>query len=326
MPQWAIPELHCPFVSAVNDRVHEAEEGTAGWIFRHGLAGERYAAAIAAAAARLAARTRPRAGYEALRATSDFYAWMFVRDDYCDETAAGLNASGLFREDLGSLAVLQRRREGAGSRERALADVLRRLSALSPGRAWRRGFSRQMRAYFQATFWEAANRFRGEVPDLRTYSRMRPIAAGVLVDDALLGASLPGAPGAALPPPPASSPLLAALSGHAARAVCWSNDLFSLEKELAAGDVHNLVVVLSRERGTTTQEAVSRAARMHDEEVRSFIGLEDRLLEERSRQSGLQPEWVDSYLDALKDRMRGNLDWTLAAARYGASAPDGGSR
>lgn len=326
MPQWTIPDLYCPFAPAVNERAREAEEETAAWLSRYGLADDRPARAVAAAAARLAARIRPQADYTSLSATADFYAWMFIRDDYCDETVAGRSAFGLFQADLGSLAVLEGRIPGSppGGREQALADVVARMSVLSGGRAWRRGLRRQMRAYFQATFWEAANRARGEVPDLATYSRLRPLTAGIRVDDVLLGASLPGSSGAGLPPHPTVDPLIATLAGHSERAVCWSNDLLSLEKELAAGDIHNLIVVLCREQGLTTAQAISRAAWMHDGEVRSFIGLEERIL---ARHSGTTaaPAWLPLYMEALKHRMRGNLDWSLAAARYGVSAPDGGT-
>ncbi len=350
MTQWVIPELYCPFTPAVNDRAREAEEETASWLDRHGLASGSLAQAVSAAAARLAARTRPRADYEPLSAVSDFYAWMFIRDDYCDEGAAGLSASGLFEADLGSLAVLEASRHGLdhaghneapqdgadGARERALEDVLGRLAGLAGGRAWRRSLGRQMRAYFQATFWEAGNRARGEVPHLALYTRMRPVAAGVRVDDVLLGVGAPEAHGAVLPAEPGSEPLLATLSGHAERAVCWSNDLYSLDKELATGDVHNLIVVLCRERGLCIADAVSEAAAMHDREVRGFVEEEERLAElmrQSRRDRTTFPPWLPHYIEALEHRIRGNLDWSLAAARYGAPAaantpgvePDGGS-
>ncbi len=96
------------------------------------------------------------------------------------------------------------------------------------------------------------------------------------------------------------------------RVVCWANDLASLKKELASGDVHNLVMVMARAEDLGLQEAVDRVARMHDAEVRTFVSLSSRL----PSFEAVVDEHLGRYVAVLQARMRGNLDWSREAARY----------
>src|SRR5262249_50739803 len=94
--------------------------------------------------------------------------------------------------------------------------------------------------------------------------------------------------------------------------ICWGNDLFSLEKELRHGDPANLVVALRAEYELTLQTAVSRAAEMHDAEVRAFLELESRLPSFGA--------WADAmlerYVAGLRSWMRGSFDWSHTTGRY----------
>jgi len=89
------------------------------------------------------------------------------------------------------------------------------------------------------------------------------------------------------------------------RAICWSNDLFSIHKELAHGDVHNLAIVLQHESALSIGDAVAAAVRMHDDAIRQF---------ERD-EPGLPPA-MHRFVDALKGWVRANLDWSIETGRY----------
>jgi hypothetical protein len=92
----------------------------------------------------------------------------------------------------------------------------------------------------------------------------------------------------------------------------WSNDLFTLEKELRHGEPHNLVLVLRQEFGLSLQAAVDAAAKMHDDEVRAFVKLASNL-----PSFGLTTDAaLKRYVAALGAAIRGHFDWAKVTARY----------
>ena len=359
----AVPELLCPFPERMNPLADGVGRSTIGWAASFGLVGpsgrpER--ALRAAAAGRLAGRLRPRADREELSVLSDLYAWMFLQDDRRDETEIGLSPGGLSEGDARFLTILEeaayspgraasaRTGPGDGPAEAALLDLAGRLFRRAPTAGWRRRFVRAFSGYLAATTWEARNRARGVAPDPASYRRMRPLTAGLGVDDELLYW------GESTRPPPAapSNPAVRRLLASSALAVCWANDLYSLPKELAGGEEHNLVVVIARAEGVPLAEALGRVARAHDEEVASFLALKGRVLGPRptsgspaSISSPPPPEAavttpedptadrrLAAYVAALEYRMRGNIEWSRETSRYQvaseariASAPSGGT-
>jgi 5-epi-alpha-selinene synthase len=105
---------------------------------------------------------------------------------------------------------------------------------------------------------------------------------------------------------------VARLTSLANRAICWSNDLFSIHKELAHGDVHNLAIVLSHELALSLGDAVAHAAHIHDEAVRE-------LEHEAAELSATAPAGVRRFVDALKGWVRANVDWSIETGRYAAT-------
>jgi hypothetical protein len=116
---------------------------------------------------------------------------------------------------------------------------------------------------------------------------------------------------AELPPAAAAHPALACLRRRADNAVAWFNDLVSWRKELAAGDPHNLVLVVRDQTGAGLARAVGTVAAWHDAEVRAFrrVGsvLEPALL--------AQPG-VRALVDGLAHWLRANVDWSAESGRY----------
>lgn len=360
-PGWAVPDLLCPFPSRINPLADAAGRETLRWAASFGLIepnGSSARALGAAAAGRLAGRLRPDAPAEELSVVSDLYSWMFLEDDRRDETPEGFSPGGLSEGDARFLAILessassprrppaQPQRPGDGPAEEALLDLARRLFGRAPSAGWRRRFVRAFSAYLAATTWEAQNRARKKTPDEASYRRMRPLTAGLGIDDELLHWGESTRP----PLEELSDPDVSRLAASSGLVVCWANDLYSLPKELARGEEHNLVAILAREGGVPFGEAVVRVARAHDEEVASFLALKGRVLGPRASAGGrpapvptsplpepaAAPEVpgpdrrLAAYVSALESRMRGNLDWSREAARYQvaseasiASAPPG---
>src|SRR6185369_97241 len=85
------------------------------------------------------------------------------------------------------------------------------------------------------------------------------------------------ASGATLPALAREDPTFRRLVVAAVNAVGWSNDIFTYDKEIAEGNIHNLVEVLRTSEGISLDAALARAVERHDREVRTFLELEQRL-------------------------------------------------
>ena len=312
MERIVVPDLFCPFAPTVNKHTDLVQEETARWASSFGLLPDERSRQQfrATAAGRLATGLHPFAGREDLRLISDFYAWMFLQDDRRDESGVGRRPGSLSDDDRRSIEVLEGNNPEPhdGPSVHALGDLRDRLSLRAPGPAWVRRFVRGVEKYFDASLWEAANRARGIVPDPQDYARMRPLTAGLGVDDELI--ELTGE--ARLFGGAREHPAVRRLTLSSHNAVCWANDVVSLEKELAHDDVHNLVVVLARAEGLGLQDALNRVAGIHDEEVRNFVRLSSHL----PSFGEAVDEQLKRYVAVLRARIRGNLDWSRESARY----------
>ncbi len=310
--RFIVPDLRCPFASVVNAHAEDVREETLRWASSFGLLIDEPSRKVlrGAASSELAARCHPFARREELRLISDFYAWMFLQDDHRDESEAGRRPGCLFDEERRSLEVLggdePTRRDELSIH--ALRDLRDRLDSRAPSPAWMRRFVHSVESHFDSTTWEATNRAGGIVPDPDAYVRLRPLTAGLEIDDELIEF----AGEARLFGGAREHPTVRRLTVASHRVVCWANDLISLEKELASGDVHNLVMVMARAEDLGLQEAVDRIARMHDAEVRTFVSLSSRL----PSFGAVVDEHLGRYVAVLQARMRGNLDWSRGVARY----------
>ncbi|MEW2548156.1 pentalenene synthase [Streptomyces sp. NPDC047002] len=97
------------------------------------------------------------------------------------------------------------------------------------------------------------------------------------------------------------------------------NDVCSLEKEQAAGDTFNLLLLLMRRRGWSTARAVAEAVAMIDSRTDRYLALEGDLpvLYERWQASADERTACDLYArDALRTVMRGDYDWSESSGRY----------
>ncbi|AHY47823.1 Terpene synthase family, metal binding domain [Rubrobacter radiotolerans] len=308
----AWPGLSYPFPPLINEHSDAVHAETVEWARSFGLmeeAGMREKV-LATNIGRLAGRFHPSAPRERLRLVSDWYAWMFFRDDLCDEAELGRRPDLLAAADLRYLGVLRGEEPGEedGPLARAMRDLRERLLPVVPAALWMRRFVRSVKEHFDSTLWEASNRVRREVPDLQTYTRMRPITGGMYVDADFIEITT----GLYLPTEVRTDPTVSDLTRMSNNAVCWANDIISLTKELASGDVHNIVLVLMAERDLSLEEAGRTAVGMHDREVTRFLALE-RELPSFGRTID---ENLARYVSVLRYRMRGNLDWSLESLRY----------
>jgi 5-epi-alpha-selinene synthase len=172
--------------------------------------------------------------------------------------------------------------------------------------------SLSVQQYFEACVWEATNRAAQLVPPVNAFVPMRRYAGGMWMYydflELVQGESLP-----LLARQDTAIRRLLKIVGNVA---CWTNDLYSAAKEIRRGDVHNLIVVLSQQKGLSLEEAVAEAVEYCNAEVHEFIATETRLPDHLRRM-----ESVVRYVQALKAIMRGNLDWSIRSGRYSGELP-----
>lgn len=315
MEKIIFPELICPFQSTLNPNVVSVNRHTIEWVQRFNLvSGDRALERFKAARfAWLAARAYPTAPLQELLIVAEWNIWLFIHDDECDEAGIGRQPERLAQvyERLRSIF------EGAppAVRDTPLAHALhelwqrmRRNSSLE----WRARFLKSVEDYFAACLWEAENRAADRVPDMETYVRLRPLTGALNTDFELIEPC----EHIYLPLEVYQDPTLQQLALLCNNVVCWSNDIFSLEKERRTDNRHNLVIIVQNEWKCSWQEAVDAVAAMHNAEVRKFLHLASQL-------PSFGPE-VDGelarFVAILRSWMRGNFDWAFDTGRYGVSA------
>jgi 5-epi-alpha-selinene synthase len=303
-----LPELWCPFPSRISPDAEAVHTGTCDWLERFGLGdGKKLPRNFVTDVSYLAARYHPDLSYTKLQLVSDWYTWFFYQDDLYHETRLGSLPDQLDSLHSRLLSIL--RGATPASHDVPLVHALYELwqrwhQLASP--AWLNHFTYHISEFLAAMAWEATNRLHGVPPSLTAYLRLRPITGGLAIEQLIAELT----ENVVFPSDVVAYPVWQHLRLLADHAVCWLNDLVSLNKELQQNDIHNLVLVLQHEYQIPLKEAVQRAAAMHDSTIAAFIELASKL-PACDELADLQ-----RYVEILQVRIRGNYDWTYEARRY----------
>lgn len=196
---------------------------------------------------------------------------------------------------------------------RAFAEVWRD-SCAGRSAAWRARAAESWHRYLCSLVHEAGNRRRAAALPLDCYLEQRLVTGAMQqFTDACEVAGEFEVPSIAF-----HLPHLRCLRTLTADFVSLANDLASLEKELAAGETDNLVVVLSEERGSSPEEALAQAYRLVAQKVTRFVQLR-RELPQICDGLALPPEEreaVERYADALAFWISGYERWQRETGRY----------
>ncbi len=311
-----LPTIYCPFPSCLNPHVEAAHEHTLDWATRFRLIKDTTMCRfLASRFAWLTARVYPLAGLEELKLLNDWAVWLLLFDDQFDE--------GLIR---GQPAYIQSLLDGyrsifiqpAGTALQspaveALGDLVQRTFVQMPG-DWRARFTRHFNSYFDTFIWSVNNCALGIIPEIDVYIEQRRHSGGMALAIDLIDL----AEHIRLPASLIASPAFDVLARLTNDIVCWSNDIFSLEKEIVRGEVNNLVLVIAHAESLPLQEALDKASAMVSSAVQVFQQTERALPPPASELE----EAIQKYLTALKSWMRGNLDWSAQTHRYSHVEPD----
>jgi hypothetical protein len=299
-------ELYCPFRSGVNVNARAAQAASVEWASRMGLIRDQQQSARLEAAkiAWLEAFVLQTATLETLQLAADWTTLFCMLDDEVEGRKLGPIQLSTY---LSSLMTEFRRPLGTTTNPiaRGLADVSRRMHLLG-GAASVERFAERLDELFGAYVWEEINRWKQLRPSRDVYQSMRIVTIGLRPQFVLAEI----AEDIQLSETARVQPDLVRLEHLTCRAVGWANDLFTHEKELEQGEMHNLVLVLMDAESRSLHDAVERAKALHDSEIRSFLAIEAGL-------SGLgEDRAVYRYVSMLRRWIRGHLDWAVKTGRY----------
>jgi hypothetical protein len=263
----------------------------------------------------LAAHCYPPASRGDLFLFADWMSWLFSLDDQNDEGSYGRNPQALesaltnvFFAVVGPDARASENPLGA-----ALKDIVGRIGDRMSVE-WRHRFLCHLIDYFTANIWQAAHRRTGDIPDLDTFARMRRDAGAIIPSFDLIEL----VESTTVPAELYYSRIYQRLITSAGNVVCWTNDLMTLEKELAHDDMHNFVPVLAHALGISLEDSIDEVADRAGREVELFLAAEaelDRVFDELGVSDDLRVATL-GCVAMLRAWMRGHVEWGRNTARY----------
>lgn len=298
----------------VNSLAEEADRHALSWAERLGLtptseARRRHAATRPGI---LAGYCYPYAKLADLRLIAEWMTWLFVLDDQNDEGRYG-HQPDVFEKALTSLLAPDRPTIIGNPLHAGLTDIIRRAGNRM-SESWRLRFHRHVADYFTANVWQAAHRHLGETPDLDSFPQMRRAAGAVMPSFDLIEFVR----STTLPARIYYSRTYQRLLLAAADVVCWTNDLMSLEKEIAHGDDQNLVIVLHKARGISLLSAADEVTARTQQRLNQFLDAERELDDLCDRLRLCQEVKMATHACAamLKAWMSGHVAWGRSTGRY----------
>jgi germacradienol/geosmin synthase len=199
--------------------------------------------------------------------------------------------------------------------ERGLADLWRRTAGPMPPPA-REAFRTTVREMTASWLWELANEAQHRIPDPIDYVEMRRRTFG---SNMTIGLSRL-ARWDAVPPGIWRTRTLRELETAAQDYACFTNDLFSYQKEIEfEGELHNIVLVIEKFLDVDRLRARDIVADLMESRMRQFEHIadtelpalfEDLNLDEPTRAT------LTAHADRLKDWMSGILEWHRRCLRY----------
>ncbi|MGW1074876.1 terpene synthase family protein [Streptomyces sp. NPDC002537] len=247
-------------------------------------------------------------------------AWLFLWDDIFDDGPYGRNPRA-FQDGKSQLDYVLRQSPPPPPGDprlslphaRALADLWGDFHDYFPERP-RSRFAAHTMQYLNAMQKEVHNRSAEELPDTDAYLRLRLINGATRPSmDALEGLQ-----GADIPDR-IHRGLFYELREMTAELWLWSNDTFTVRKDLHYRNPHNLVLVLSQDRGIGLQEAARHVAYMVEQRLRDFTRIADRLRAMTGIPGDPHAAHKDDVLrgvQILEDGLSGYYRWQESCLRY----------
>ena len=205
--------------------------------------------------------------------------------------------------------------EPANPVERGLADLWQRTAGpmSDAARAQLRAAIESMTASW---IWELANQIQNRVPDPIDYVEMRRSTFG---SDLTMGLARIGH-GDLVPEEIYENRVMRQLDNSAQDYACFTNDVFSYQKEIEYEDeIHNMVFVMENFLGCDRLRARDVVNKLMKERMQQFEHIVEVELPAMFESQNLdEPVRVllTNYAEELKDWMSGIMEWHVKCARY----------
>ncbi len=255
-----------------------------------------------------AAACFPDASQAVVQLAADQISFLFLFDDLYPEGTFRLDPNGL-RAALRPYADLVSGRPGAvmpaTAYARALNDLVQRAVASAPA-FWRARYAKSFEAYCEGCVLEAEARLEGVAPSLQAYLEVRRGSIGMSPMFDLMELTH----GVFLTDEEFETPVVTRLRELGADLSALVNDLSSLEKEEAVGDVCNAVIVLQASLGCGRNEALDAVATLHNTLLAELETLEKQLGNTRHGSA------MALYARSIRQWVHGHYGWILSSRRY----------
>ncbi|GLU45723.1 terpene synthase family protein [Nocardiopsis ansamitocini] len=260
------------------------------------------------------------AGIDQLNLSSDWLAWGTYGDDYFPlvfGAARNVAAAKLCNQRLSAFMPLDAGQtpEPTNPVERGLADLWRRTAGPMTDSS-RQQFRTAVEDMTSSWVWELENQALNRVPDPVDYIEMRRKTFGS--DMTMSLARL--AHSDDVPPEIYQTRVLHELDTAAQDYACFTNDLFSYQKEVEyEGEIHNIVVVVENFLGVDRMTARDVVADLMTARMREFEHILANDLPSLFEQFDLDEAGralIIRHADDLKEWMSGILEWHRKVGRY----------
>jgi hypothetical protein len=304
-----IPDLYCPFPPGVHPAAASVHAESVAWARAMGLvrsAGD-VEALHKARVGWLVGHAFPVADrLPALQIASDWTTLFCLIDNHI-ENIRGPALSHVYLSGL--LKVF---REGAAPLiadpfAQAFRDLRERMLEVGVP-TWIDRFAEQLAELFKTFVDEAKYRVLEAVPEVGRYRKMREVSVGLYFGFRLGELT----DGITLPQSVREHPIVRELESRASYIVGLANDIYTVEKERARGEVNNMVFVLMHAEGVSFEEALAHVVELHDTETLQFMTIAAELPSFDPKVDGE----LRRYVDVLTSMISGHRTWADETARY----------
>lgn len=245
----------------------------------------------------------PKASYEALKIGARLIVLLFIHDDYTDN----IDIHQLRPYLLKSEAIMAGQAVPCSKGDMLYQFHLFR-DALQPvvPTAWMQRWSYHLNYFYEGMLMERCFP-PDQYPSIPHYIFLREHLIGMYIYQDIMELYM----SSYMPYALLSHPHVRELRRIAALVIAWCHDYYSVQKEIAAGQVMNLVLVIRQAYQCSLEQAYAEAARIHDEAVKTFLQLK-----ENSPDFGPYNGLFREYADHLQLMFKGNHLWHLCSGRY----------
>ncbi|GAA0533888.1 terpene synthase family protein [Chitinophaga japonensis] len=245
----------------------------------------------------------PEASYEALEVGARLVLLLFIHDDYTDKFSYDELQSYLLKS--GSIMAGNHVPHDKGDMLHQFVLFRKALQPLVPA-TWMQRWNSDLSYFYEGMLMERLFTAQ-QYPSIQQYIFLREHLIGMHIYQDITELYMPSF----MPHELLFHPHVRELRQSAVRIIAWCHDYYSVEKELDAGQIMNLVLVIQQERRCSLEDAFVEMAHVHDEEVNTFLRLK-----EHAPDFGPYNELFREYAHHLQLMFKGNYLWHLESGRY----------